>query len=89
MSTPPERLRHELERQRERGREFRVAWPIGLSVALDGEPPRSEIWWRTVFTEQRAVWHASYSGPNFVPRLFSPESEDDPRTQRDTSTLVA
>src|SRR3954471_7566645 len=52
MTTAPQRLRRELEQQRERGRPFRVAWPIALSKALADLPLQQAIFWRSVFTEQ-------------------------------------
>jgi hypothetical protein len=70
MTTAPQRLRRELEQQRERGRPFRVAWPIALSKALADLPLQQAIFWRSVFTEQASVWHPNYSGPNMVPSLL-------------------
>jgi hypothetical protein len=59
--TPPERLRRELERLRDRGISFSAAWPGAISVALRGETLASAIWWRKTFGEQRHVWRGSYS----------------------------
>jgi hypothetical protein len=59
--TPPERLRRELERLRDRGISFTAAWPVAINVAVRGEKLASAIWWQTTFGEQRHVWRVSYS----------------------------
>ena len=75
--TPPERLRQELVLQRERGRPFRAAWPVALNVALRDEALMSAIWWRQVLDgEQRAVWAASYGGPNRRRTMFAPDADE-------------
>ena len=66
MATPPERLRAELERQRDRDRPFRIAWPIAINVALRDLGVHEQVWWRGTFNEQKQVWATSYS------RLTSP-----------------
>jgi hypothetical protein len=73
--TAPERLRRELEHQRERGRSFRQAWPVAVNAAVRGLDTTEEIVWRQAWREQRSVWQANYGGPNVRPRLFVPEPE--------------
>lgn len=84
--TPPERLRHELEEQRARGRAFRSAWPIATKAALDGLPLESQVWWRQTLTSQKKFWGACYSGPNIKPRLFTTDREHGARA---SSRLIA
>ena len=75
MTTPPERLRTELERHRTNGRPFSSAWPAAMTVALGGLPLPHAIFWRQTFSEQRLIWQANYSGPCVTPRLFAYERE--------------
>lgn len=71
---PAIRLRAELERQRDRGRTFRKAWPVALSVALADLPLAEATSWRRIFTETRGAWASAYgrlpfpvaSGPTFA-----------------------
>ncbi len=73
--TPPERLRVELKRQRERGRTFKVAWRIGVSQAVRDLPFPQQRWWRDVFREQRTHWLLSYDRrpwPATHPRCLEP-----------------
>ncbi len=89
MLTPPERLCIELERQRELGRPFRVAWPLALNVALRGLYWHRQVEWRTSFNELRRVWAASYSCPmarESAAGLFVP---DDGQAERGTGRLIA
>ncbi len=86
--TPPQRLRRELERQRDRGRAFRIAWPVAVSTALAGLPLRQQVFWRSTFTEQRGVWHACYSGPNRSKQLSRSDAMEEPSSRSDV-TLVA
>ena len=71
---PAERLRAELERQRERGAAFDVAWRIGLDVAVDGLTPREQASWVRAFTSTRSAWTAGFHRitwpPNAGPGLF-------------------
>lgn len=59
--TPPEKLRTELERMRDRGHRFRSAWPAAANEALRGENAHAAIFWRATFAEQRPIWAVSYS----------------------------
>lgn len=88
--TPPQALRHELERQRDRGRPFRVAWPIALHAALDDLSRDQQAWWRITLSDQRGVWSVSYQRlpwpANRRPGLMVPEREP---TARAATQLVA
>lgn len=88
--TPPEKLRRELERQRDRGHSFRVAWPSAMSCALAGLGRSESIFWRRTFSEQRAVWAVSYSRApwpaNDLPRLSPVDHE---HRERARGRLVA
>lgn len=86
MRTPPKVLRAELERHRERGRPFRIAWPAAVSRATSDLPPSEAVWWRQVFNEQRRVWLLSYSRQPWpasgrLPAFVVPDRETRPSTR--------
>jgi hypothetical protein len=87
--TPPEKLRHELERLRDQGELFWDAWPEAKTAALEAEPLRSRVFWNTVFMEQAGVWQASYSGPNVKRRMFVKDDEHVDHLERSKTRLVA
>jgi hypothetical protein len=58
---PPEKLRLELQRLRDRGYTFRQAWPAAVTHALRGEHVDVAIFYRQAWSEQRPVWSVSYS----------------------------
>jgi hypothetical protein len=59
--TPPEKLRVELERLRDRGYTLRQAWLPAVNAALRSEQVQTAVFYRQVFNEQRPLWAVSYS----------------------------
>lgn len=76
MTTPPERLRHELERLRRRGLSFRQAWPVAQTAALRASGVREGVFWRGAWREQRQVWAGYYSGVTWRPSITRNEDRD-------------
>lgn len=75
---PAIRLRIELERLRDAGRPWRVAWPIAVGGALRDLPPGEAASWRRVFNETRGAWQGSYCGipwPVASRRLVVPDDD--------------
>ncbi len=75
VTSPPERLRAELERHRDRGHSFNAIWAAATSKALRDEPLHVAVFWRSVWAEQRLIWAANYGGPCARKKLFVHDRE--------------
>jgi hypothetical protein len=53
--TPPEKLRTELERLRDRGYTFKQAWRPAVNAALRDENVHVAVFWRRAWREQRLI----------------------------------
>ena len=74
---PPERLRSELERLRDRGLTFKQAWPAAVSRALRDEPMRTKLFWRQAWLQQRAPgWSPTAACPGRLTGAAAGEDRD-------------
>jgi len=72
---PAVRVREELQRLRDRGYPFAVAWEVAVGNAVEGLYGNARREWLAAIEAMREVWAEAYAGIPAPPLPFVPEQE--------------